>query len=353
MSADTARHEWIDTWCTRLQTILHTPNTDSPTPDNRLIALPSWLWLAPAIDLGRKTVRADGRAMLMPVRLTWGTSDEHLVSLPAGTHELHWSALGLGHTATGTLTVTVTATGITHDGAGDLVPADAGADNAAARAQLAAAAVEARWAARMSLEGYVERAVESAVATVTRDVMGLRVGLAVLDTHSIEQVRDTMLLGTDTSAGAVDRVIDRSLARSAFVKVDPLRYLTVDLQRAAEAYVRRAISDPPIGRKIRRVARSMPGASLEQIISAYREVHPRDYLSDKRAARALTSGPDANAAAVGTLFDGSLALVDHRVDVEDLAVGRADAATRLATVRNLATSSHNALLVELTAREAS
>lgn len=351
MSADTARHEWIDTWCTRLQTILHTPTADSPTPGNRLIALPSWLWLTPAIDLGRKTVRADGRAMLMPVRLTWGTADEHLVSLPAGTHELHWSALGMGHSATGTITLSITDTAVRHDAAPDLAPQDAGADTAATRARLTATAAEARWAARMSLESYVERAVEAAVTTVTRDVIGLRAGFAVLDTHSIEQVRDTMLLGTDTSTGAVDRIIDRSLASAAFVKVDPLRYLTVDLQRAAEAYVRRAISDPPIGRKIRRVARSMPGASLEQIVGAYRQAHPRDFLSDKRAARALTAGPDINAAAVRNQVEASM--TDRGVDVADLAVARADAARHLSIVRTVAASSRDALVNELTLREAS
>ncbi|WP_251153775.1 hypothetical protein [Cellulosimicrobium sp. Marseille-Q4280] len=357
MSADTARHEWIDTWCTRLQAIMHTPDTDQPADGSRLVALPAWLWLAPAIDLGRKAVRADGRAMLMPVRLTWTGDDQHLLSLPAGTHELAWTALGMGHSATGTLTVTVTATGITHDAAHpDLAPTDAGADTTAARAALAAAAAEGRWAARMSLEGYVERAVKAAVATVTRDIHGLRAPAAVIDWHSEEQIRDTMLLGTDKAAGAVDRIIDRSLARTAFVKVDPLRYLTVDLQRAAEAYVRRAISDPPIGRKVRRVARSMPGASMAEIIAAYRQAHPGDFLSEKRAARALTAGSDINASAWHlSWYRGEHHIRDvDAIDVEDVAVANVDAQAHLATVRTLATRSRDALRAELTdLREAS
>ena len=259
----------------------------------------------------------------------------------------------MGHSTCGTVTVTVTPSGITHDAThADVAPVDAGDDTRAARARLARAGAEARWAARMSLETYVERAVKDAVETVTRDILGLRAGTNVLDPHSIEQVRDTMLLGTEASAGAVDRIIDRSLALEAFVKVDPLRYLTIDLQRAAEAYVRRQISDPPIGRKIRRVARSMPGATLEEIVAAYRQLHPRDFLSVQRAARALTAGPDLNATAARHLVDEALA--SHVVDVEDVAVAQADAATRLATVRSLATSSHNALAAELThLREAS
>jgi hypothetical protein len=353
MSA-TARHEWIDTWCTHLQSILQTPASAHPAPGARLIALPTWLWLVPAIDLGRKALRADGRSMLMPVRITWGAGDDHVLSLAAGTHRLHWSAAGMGHTATGTVTVTVTAAGITHDAdRQDLEPADAGADTVRTRAALAAAAAEARWGARMSLEWYVERAVQGAVHVVARDILGIYPDAALLDEHSIEQVRDTMLLGTESSAGAVDRIIDRSLARGAFVNVDPLRYITTDLQRSAEAYVRRAISDPPIGRKIRRVARSMPGSSLAEIVTAYREVHPGDFLSVQRAARALTSGPDLNATATRHLLEESL--TDHAVvDVEDVAVAQADAANRLATVRTLATASRSALRTELNhLREAS
>lgn len=346
MSA-TARHEWIDTWCTHLQSILHAPAATHPADGARLVTLPTWLWLAPAIDMGRKAVRADGRSMLMPVRITWGAGDDHVLSLATGAHQLHWSATGMGHSATGTVTVIVTDAGITHDAdRRDLEPVDVGADNAHTRATLAAAAADARWGARMSLEWYVERAVQGAVRVVARDILGVFPGAALLDEHSIEQVRDTMLLGTETAAGAVDRIIDRSLARGAFVNVDPLRYITTDLQRSAEAYVRRAISDPPIGRKIRRVARSMPGASLADIVTAYREVHPGDFLSVQRAARALTAGPDLNATATRQLLEESL--TDRAVvDVEDLAVAQADAAARLATVRTLATASRSALRTEL------
>ena len=84
-----ARHEWINAWCTRLEAMLHAaPCTAPPAQGGRLVALPAWLWLAPAIDVGRKAVRADGRTMLMPMRIRWEASDDHLLSLPVGRHDL-------------------------------------------------------------------------------------------------------------------------------------------------------------------------------------------------------------------------------------------------------------------------
>lgn len=346
----TARHEWIDTWCDHLQAIMHSPAQESPEPGARLVALPAWLWLAPAINIGRKAVRADGRTMLMPVRVTWGAEDDHVIALAPGEHQLQWSATGLGHSVSGTASLTVTPFGVAHDSTSpELAPIDHGPDTSAARQSLTAAARDARWRARMSLERYVERAVDNAVATVSNDILGLRPSNQVLGATSIEQVRDAMLLGTEESAGAVDRIIDRSLAPAAFVRVDPLHYLTTDLQRSAEAYVRRAISDPPIGRKIRRIQRAMPGAGIDAVVAAYRQAHPRDFLSAKRAVRALTAGADLNASAVfGVLAE---AVSDPGPTVEDDVISRADhaapMATPIATVRALAVSSRRALSAEL------
>ncbi|GEL47779.1 hypothetical protein CHO01_28950 [Cellulomonas hominis] len=344
MSETSARHEWIDAWCGHLENLLQQPSSTTPQTGRRLVALPAWLWLAPAISIGRKAVRADGRTMLMPVRVTWPDA-AHLVALPAGTHHLPWSATGLGHAVTGVLTVQVTEHGVhSIKGCADLAPTDHGPDTQAARAALLQRADTSRWQARMSLERYVEQAVDAAVATVTRDVLGLRSVHSVLDATSTETVRDAMLLGTGQTPGAVDRIIERSLAPAAFVRVDPLHYLTVDLRRAAEAYVRRAISDPPIGRKIRTVQRAMPGASLDEVVAAYRQAHPRDFLSMRRAARALSAGADLNASAAR---EPRAATARTAVDVEALALARAENAT--SDVTELAARSRRALAGALNA----
>jgi len=324
MSA-TVRHEWIDTWCGHLQRVLLAAGQDTPVAAGaRLVALPAWLWMVPGIDVGRKAHRADGTSMLLPVRITWG-SGTHLVALEPGTHRLPWTAVGMGHSSAGELVVEVDAAG-THVAPPhpDLTPVDLGPDSAALRDQVTSDATDARWQARMSLERMVTRAVDGALASVSADVLGARgPQMLVLDPTGRDQVIDQMLLGRDGDDGAVSRLIERSLAPGAFVRVDPLRYLKVDLQRSAEAYVRRAIGDPPIGRKIRRVQRSMPQASIDEVISAYRQLHPGDDLSTGRAARALTASADIMAVATFPLQEEYLP--HDGQDVADQAIANASA----------------------------
>lgn len=338
-----ARHEWIDTFCTRLHHTLVGQAAarllEGNTPTNgTVVVLPSWAWLVPAIDIGRKAHRQDGRRMLMPVRLLWDGGPVQVLQ-PGQRTVADWSMFGMGHSACGRMdldeTLLRTRAVLGDDGEPDDEPSLSAVQIARGRtvghalSRLVDAGKTARWDAVMSLESYVEQAVTGAVRIVSADILS---GLAhaqaapdVLDETGQEQVRNQMLLGTEDRAGAVSRLIERCMAPVAFVKVDPLKYVTTDLRRAAELYVRQAVGDPPIGRKIRRVWRELPDATLEELISTYNERHPSDDLSVKRAVRALTAGRDVMAGAHDIEHVG-LTLADLDADTEAEALERLELA---------------------------
>lgn len=326
------RHEWIDELCARLERILLGRLADDllqgDLPEaGALVVTPVWRWLPPRIDMGRKTRRGDGATMLMPVRMSWQPSAVAVITAPTAAA---WSMVGLGHSGAGTVNVepvphrVPVVTGDVFPTAGTLqvqtVPRRA---LAAQLEDLAADGRQARWDALMSLEHYVNRAVHSAVVSVSWDVNGTahdQEPAWVLDETAKQAVADRMLLGTEESPGRVGALLERCLQPNAFVKVDPLRYVVKDLHRSAEAEVRKTIGDPHIGRKIRAVRRTMPSAPMQDVIAAYRAAHPGDHLSTARAARALTAGPDVMAGF--TEIGEAEALISSH---EDQVVSRLDA----------------------------
>lgn len=324
------RHEWVDELCSRLERVLIGRAAEellaAPLPEHAaLVVAPVWRWLPPRIDMGRKTRRADGNTMLMPVRMTWQPGPLTLVAAPT---ELAWSMIGLGYSGTGQLKVYPAA------GAGPLVLADDFPTDGELAApllprraldlrlrELVADGHQARWDALMSLEWYVQRAVRSAVVSVSYDLAGPDCldPTWVLGESGEQAVSDRMLLGTADNPGRVHALLERCLRPRAFVRVDPLRYVVTDLHRSAEAEVRKAIGDPHIGRKIRAVRRAMPSAPLQDVIAAYRIRHPGDLLSTARATQALSSGADVMAAFTG-LSDVDAAIPSH----EDAVLAKVD-----------------------------
>jgi hypothetical protein len=296
------RHEWIDELCARLERVLIGRLADElltgPIPDTAAVVVaPVWRWLAPRTDMGRKTVRADGAVMLMPVRMTWSASPLMVIDRPT---DVTWSMTGLGNGGAGRVHLTPASTPSaspeTFPTAGDLKVRLLSAAGVRDRLlELSHDGHMARWEALMSLEHYVDRAVHSAVVAVSYDVSGLDAAQTpdwVLDETGTQSVVDRMLLGTQDKPGRVDRLLERCLAPGAFVRVDPLKYVVTDLHRSAEAEVRKTIGDPHIGRKIRMMHRTMPSAPVTDMIAAYRLAHPGDHLSTARVRAALSAGPD-------------------------------------------------------------
>lgn len=325
------RHEWIDELCSRLERILlgrvagELLAADLPER-GALVVAPVWKWLAPRIDMGRKTRRADGDTMLMPVRMTWQPSPVMVLTAPTA---VAWSMVGLGHSGTGELKVVPVEgacpalTGEKFPTAGELeVEVLTERELRARLGHLVVDGRQARWDALMSLEHYVNRAVHSAVVSVSYDVHGTPAGAEpawVLDDTGKQTVADRMLLGSEDGPGRVGALLDRCLQPGAFVRVDPLRYVVKDLHRSAEAEVRKTIGDPHIGRKIRAVQRTMPSAPLREVIDAYRRTHPNDHLSTSRATAALTAGSDVMAGFT-EIGEAQAVLASH----EDLVVARVD-----------------------------
>ena len=302
----TVRHAWIDELCARLEQVLIGRLAEEllagELPERAAVVVaPVWRWLVPRIDMGRKTHRTDGAAMLMPVRMTWQPSPLMLVTAPV---QVAWSMVGLGNSGAGTLELipcegAPTRTGDEFPTDGELGVPTMDARQVRARLnRLAEDGRRARWEALMSLEGYVTRAVRGAVVAVSHDVAGdLQDDRPtwVLDETGSQGVADRMLLGTGGRPGPVSNLLDRCLKPAAFVRVDPLKYVVTDLHRSADDEVRRTIDDPRIGRKIRAVRRTMPSAPLTEVIAAYRDRHPGDHLSTVRATRALSAGVDVMA----------------------------------------------------------
>lgn len=323
-----ARHEWIDELCARLERVLlgrvaeELLTTELPETA-ALVVAPVWKWLAPRIDMGRKTRRADGDTMLMPVRMTWQPSPVMVLTAPTAAA---WSMVGLGHSGAGEVKL-VPVEGACPDVTGEKFPTDGELEvellphrELLGRLRhLVADGKQARWDAVMSLEHYVNRAVHSAVVAVSYDVVGGDNPHPVLDDTAKQSVADRMLLGSEEGPGRVGALLERCLRPGAFVKVDPLRYVVKDLHRSAEAEVRKTIGDPHIGRKIRAVQRTMPSASMQEVIAAYRRTHPGDHLSTARATKALTAGADVMAGFT-EIGEAEAVMQSH----EDLVVARLD-----------------------------
>ncbi|MFC7400913.1 hypothetical protein ACFQQD_01145 [Citricoccus sp. GCM10030269] len=154
-----------------------------------------------------------------------------------------------------------------------------------------------------SLEPFVMATVRKAHSAVSHEIGELTGRVqSVLHETGIEQVVNIMMVGDaavdSTEEASVSRLVEQCLRHDRFAKVDPLMFFSRNLRRDAEDHVRRAIGDPRIGPKIRRVAARMPGAGLEEIVEEYRRVHPQDKLSTARAQAALNVGSDPMALSV-------------------------------------------------------
>lgn len=249
-------------------------------------------WLPAAIDVGRKDRAGDGGRYLMPHRLDWPGGP---VAVGHGNPD-RWPyhRIGLGRDEPGAAD--------TNDPR-FFRPTLACVNRAAAIAELdrlADDAHQASWAARMSIEQAVTDAVHAAHTRVRAEISASDTyAWPLLDETKLAELADRMLLGTDGDPDSrVGRMLERCLAPRAFLRVDPLRYVTVTLRRDAEEEVRTAIGDPRVGRKVRQVARELGTSDVEEIVRAYRQVWPADKLAADRARRALDVGPDPMASAV-------------------------------------------------------
>ena len=305
------RHGPLITLCARLHAILAGRAAEALLADPAGVPeecgvwiAPSWLWTFSRIDVGRKGRAPDGTRLRLPVRLEWSSGAVTLVE-PGDPLEQGWTATGLGHTGSGVIRVEAT-----HRLAQDVVEENeaglptvvelAALDRRQALTVLERAAADgtrARWELMLWLEPHLERALRKAHASVANELAehwGSR--RTVLDETKLNAIADDMLLGDEGRPGKVAQLLERCLRSDTFRKVEPSRYIKETLRRDANTEVRRAIGDPHIGAKVRRVARELgPRSDLDTVIAAYRAKYPRDRLSRDRAVAAMSVSPDVMA----------------------------------------------------------
>jgi hypothetical protein len=269
-------------------------------PEQGAIAtMPSWAWLVPIIDVGKKGKNADGERIAMPSRLVWENGPV-VVLTPGVPVELKWHLTCLGHDSRGSVVVLyMEDIGVQLTADTDIVlPPEWGEFVSLRGAERLARGIvtqgqTGRWGLVTSLEHFTNNKLNHANSTVAAELgeFANHAIAAVLDDIAIDELLSEMLYGQGGSS-VITRMVDRSLLPETFQHVDPMHYFAVGLRARAEEAIRRRIGDPKIGPKIRRVLIRSEATTLDELLTAYNKAHPRDSLAKKRAIAALTAGPE-------------------------------------------------------------
>jgi hypothetical protein len=274
-------------------------DADSLPTNGAIATMPSWAWVLPVIDVGKKGRASDGRRIRMPSRLVW-SGGPVIVLAPGVPVELEWHLTCLGHDSHGTVSVLYSEdSGVQTSGStGSDTPPLWGEFSSPRLAQrllrgIVNQGVHGRWNLVSSLETFTKKKLIHANTTVAAELgeFAEHAIAAVLDDIAIEELLSEMLYGHGESS-VITRMVDRSLLPETFQRVDPMHYFAVGIRARAEEAIRRRIGDPKIGPKIRRVLVRSKATTLDELLIAYKKAHPNDSLAKKRAIAALTAGPE-------------------------------------------------------------
>jgi len=280
---------------------------DRPTRPVRVHALPPTMWIRPARGTGGAKAAADG---VLPAAITWNSGTVHL----AGSDEnisAGWEVDAAGTKQSGSIHL---ARGEAANGRPDRrmwpvhhSPALSSRDAGRALDQLQEDGELARWQMLTSLEDFAHRQIGSVATSIFREVADLPetdLAPALLDDQQLEVVVTHGIYGRSGKDSRILRSLDRCLDPATTRTVDPIRYLTAQVRRDLADQVRVAIGDPHVGSRVRRIARALgTGASLEEIIDRYNQVHSSDRASTTRAIRALTVAPSIESTALRHVFE--------------------------------------------------
>ncbi|WP_277209220.1 hypothetical protein [Isoptericola croceus] len=313
------RHTWLDGTCELIAAVRHGRDAaallDAPTPAaGAVVVCEAWMWRIAAISVGRKDRDTDtGGRLQLPVGLDWTEGTVHVVDADGDPASLHFVFAGLGHTGTGTVTVRIDPLAdeqlTDHDAHGTpariTAPRLRRRDLQARLRDLVEAGQTARWYLRERFEPMVTGALVRANGIVAAEVFAEDAERRhVLDTESLQTVATRMTLGDsrdtapETPTGRahpaatdkrtyIDRLIDRCLIPATFSGVDPLMYISRDLNRTAEHRLREHICDPRHGRIVRRMLRERELNSIDDLVAAYNETYPSRRISRTAALAAL------------------------------------------------------------------
>lgn len=299
------RHTWLDRicgWLARIDAGRHarTLLAEGTIPAaGAVVVLPAWAWAHPKVDVGRKGRGYDGSVLRLPVRLDYTCGPVVLHARGTST-VISWSGLGLGREDTGTITITdqpgqVEADRL-RDWDGQLPTHVTAGPESANRIRITLNHLitdgdNARWELLHHLEStYIHRVMAAAAGKVLAEVGdGAQSGV---DAVTVETLVTGFTFGNPGEGPSrMTQIIEAALVPSRFRKVDPGRWLVVEVQRSCERYVRKYLGDPRIGSKIRRLLRELPDSpeSIQELVEAYARRHPEDRLAAPRAIQALTT----------------------------------------------------------------
>ena len=304
------RHPGISEMCSLLDRVIvgraaaaALENMPSDRSSGHLFVMPSWAWAHSRIDVGRKDRNPAGGRYLLPVRLTWYPSPVVVVQEGSALAGVLGVGLGTRSASTVQLDPESPATELV-DGHVHLPrrlgPVASGSMSEIERMieSLSQEGNLAYWEALARLETKVTWALSKANVAAGLDIYGGGMGTTALDETSMESLRDSMVYGDGDKTSPVQGLVERGIKHSAFAKVDPEMYFTAAVSRDARAAIRRALGDPHIGSKVRRLAREQEFASLDELIAEYRRLYPADRLSYERAEAALRVTVHPNATTI-------------------------------------------------------
>lgn len=264
-----------------------------------IVVLPSWVWILPGIDVGKKGV-VNGVKQPMPSRLAYtGGPVLHIT----GDVTIDWELSGLGNSAAGTTTVRFEPMQndiVIH--LGDDIQESAKVHTALNVKQrdrvlrnIVRAGETARWELMTGFEYFTRQRLLAANNIVAAEIAQHKgIPLAgVVDEITLEDLTSSMLYG-EKGTSVIQRMIDTALDNHRFDRVDPMHFFTVGIRARAEEAVRRQIGDPKVGPKVRRVFAKTQASTIDELLTEYKRIYPKDSLAKKRALAALTAGPDVS-----------------------------------------------------------
>jgi len=275
--------------------------TAAPTTEDAgvIVVLPSWVWVLPAIDVGKKGV-VNGVRQPMPSRLAYTTGPVLHLSDDQATG---WELSGLGNSDAGDTVVpfdpmqnfvSVVLTENLHVPAAVHMALNVKQRDRVLR-NLVRAGETARWDLMTGFEYFTRQrllAANNIVAAEIAQHKGIPLR-GVVDDITLEDLTSSMLYG-ENGTSVIQRMIDTALDSHRFDRVDPMHFFTVGIRARAEEAVRRQIGDPKVGPKVRRVFAKTKASTIDELLVEYKRIYPKDSLAKKRALAALTAGPDVS-----------------------------------------------------------
>lgn len=264
-----------------------------------LLLPPSWTWKFPRIDVGHKGFDTSGKRVLLPIRVTWDKGPIGVLVRDEVT-ETNFQYSGMGLSAFGVSSVGYITLGVDAEDTNEVpehmdVHVQYKGALVAELEQLVETGKQAHWEILNQLVPFVETAVETAHRYVSAEVSVN--GQPVLDKTARDHIVTTLMYGDENSDGGsmILNLVERCQQPSTFLRVDPWMFMRRAIASAAESAIRRAIQDPHIGRKIRRVSEEIGSTDVDTVLAEYNKRFPKDRLARRRAENALSAGSDVMA----------------------------------------------------------